>query len=68
MAKKSFWIKGSTIRTMTTKQLEQYEFNVRSVNPDELSDHELLLLLVKRMDNLEKLVLDIIKLNNLKIK
>ncbi len=53
---------------MTTKQLEQYEFNVRSVNPDELSDHELLLLLVKRMDNLEKLVLDIIKLNNLKIK
>lgn len=82
--KKSIWIQALELRKMTNSQLAKYEINTRITNPDEPSDHELLLSLVKdvkqiktdlsnfkkdittRLETLENLVHNVIKLNNLK--
>ncbi len=58
---------------MTNKQIANYEFNARITNPDEPSDHELLLMLVKdmkdvktRLSKVENKLDNVIKLNNLR--
>lgn len=66
--KKSIWIKALELRKMTTSQLAKYEINTRITNPDEPSDHELLMQLIKEVKEIKITLNNVIKLNNLRTK